>query len=115
MYSSGGAGSSVEQRRGGSRLWFELVAQGQGALPCLASCRHRLAESHDPGEVLPGAGVDLHRVAGLDEQRHLDDEAGLERRGLRAPETRSPCMPGSVSVDGELDRGGQVDAEDLAV
>ena len=35
--------------------------------------------------------------------------------GLRAPETRSPCTPGSVSVTVELDRGGQVDADDLAV
>ena len=35
--------------------------------------------------------------------------------GLRAPETRSPWTPGSVSATDELDRGGQVDADDLVV
>ena len=35
--------------------------------------------------------------------------------GLRAPDTRSPCTPGSVSVTSELDRGGELGADDLAV
>ena len=35
--------------------------------------------------------------------------------GLRAPETRSPWMPGSVSVTVELDRGREVDADDLVL
>ena len=33
--------------------------------------------------------------------------------GLRAPDTRSPWMPGSVSADGELDRSRQLEADDL--
>ena len=35
-----------------------------------------------PGDVLAGAGVDLDAVAGVHEQRHLDDQAGLERGRL---------------------------------
>ena len=38
----------------------------------------------DPAEVSAVAGVDLDPVAGVEEQRHLDLRAGLQRRRLRA-------------------------------
>ena len=46
----------------------------------------------------PRARVDLDLLALLDEQRHLDDQAGLERGRLEAPVRVSPFTPGSVSM-----------------
>src|SRR5687768_4742256 len=39
----------------------------------------------DTGQVLTGAGVDLDDVALVDEQRHGDDQSGLNRRRLVGP------------------------------
>ncbi len=35
------------------------------------------------GQVLAGTGINLDALALVDEQRHLNDSAGLQRRGLQ--------------------------------
>src|SRR5690606_22962039 len=67
-----------------------------------------------PSQVLAGAGVDLDRIALVDEQRNLDDETGLELGGLeRAGDGVSPHT-GIALDDLEFHRVGQRHADRLA-
>ncbi|MBG9885268.1 hypothetical protein ABE10_01430, partial [Bacillus toyonensis] len=69
----------------------------------------------DPAEIVAGPGVDLDLRAGLQEQRHLDLVAGLERRRLGA-RRRAVALQSRLGVgDLEHDRGRHVDIERVAV
>src|SRR5882757_1023165 len=65
------------------------------------------------GEVLAGTGVDLDPVAVVDEQRDLDDLAGLQGGGLGGTGDPVALYAGLHVGDGELHRGGQLRADDL--
>ena len=61
----------------------------------------------------PGLGLDLHAVADVDEQRHLDRRAGLDRRGLvAAAGGRVAAQAGLGLGDLELDRGRAAEIDD---
>ena len=57
-----------------------------------------MRERSGPGEVLAGPGVDPDALARVHEEGNLQHQPGLKVAGLRAPETRSPWTPGSVSA-----------------
>src|SRR5438132_6894779 len=59
--------------------------------------------------------VDLEAVAHVHEERHLDDGARLERRGLRHVRHRVALHTRLGVRHGQLDRGGQLHAGGLAV
>src|SRR3954469_17886632 len=65
----------------------------------------------DAAEVRPVTGVDLDPGAGLEEERHVDLRAGLERRGLRATGGAVALQAGLGVRDLEDDRRGQLDVE----
>src|SRR3712207_967301 len=52
-----------------------------------------LPRASDPCQVLVGARVNPHPVADVYEQRHLNHEPGLERRGLAPPGSRITLEP----------------------
>src|SRR5262245_16975601 len=66
-------------------------------------------------EILARARVDLHTLAGVDEERHLHHETRLERRRLARARHPIALDAGLGHRDLELDRGRQVDADDLLV
>src|SRR5262245_54904231 len=80
--------------------------------PLIASWR---AGSSDPGLVLPGPGVDADGVAGLDEDRHLDDEARGGRRRLAGAGLRVAGEARFRVDDLEVDAHGELDADRLAL
>ena len=75
------------------------------------SRRCRRGPPSDPGLVLPGPRVDPDRVAALDEDRHLDDEAGLGRRRLAGAGLRVAGEAGLGVDDREVDGDRQLDAD----
>src|SRR6478609_787270 len=71
--------------------------------------------SCSPAEVVARAGVDLDLLAGGDEERDADLVAGLQGGGLGAT-GGAVALDARVGVlDGQLDRGGQLDVEHLAL
>src|SRR6478752_8112396 len=69
----------------------------------------------DAAEVRPVTRVDLDARAGLEEERHVDLGAGLERRGLGAA-GRAVALEARLGVrDLEDDRRGQLDVERQAL
>src|SRR6478736_10356188 len=69
----------------------------------------------DAAEVRPVAGVDLDAGAGLEEERHVDLRAGLERGGLGAT-GRAVALQARLGVgDLEDDRRRQLDVERRAL
>ena len=121
--SAGRAGPGAASPPRPDRDWLvgvDRVPAGQRPVGGVRSSRSRSrSRPSDPGLVLPGPRVDADRVAGLDEDRHLDDEPGLGRgrlaraglrvagearaRSRRPPGRRSPAArrrwsrPGSSS------------------
>src|SRR5205085_3162019 len=61
------------------------------------------------------ARIDLDPLAGVDEQRHLDDGAGLELRRLRHVRDRIALHAGLGVRDGQLDGCGKLDPGRLSV
>ena len=111
-------GKLGEQLVGGRAPDLELVAEAERSLAGLASSRHPSspARASSAREVLPGAGVDLDRARPA--RRRAAPARPVRSRGWRASgrrTTRSPWMPGSVSVTGELDGRRQLYPDHLAL
>src|SRR5687768_16086531 len=68
-----------------------------------------------PGDVVAGSCIDLQAVAGVHEQRHLDDEAGFERGRLAGARDAVALDAGLGLAHRQLHRGGELDADDLVV
>src|SRR5437660_5295124 len=66
-------------------------------------------------QVAAVARVDAHAVSLVDEERHVDGKAGLERRRLGRRVGGVALEPGVGLGDLELDRGGQLHAEDASL
>ena len=73
------------------------------------------AASQARRDVAPLAGIDLDALARVDEERHLDDRAGLERRRLRHVRDRVAAHRRLGLRDRQLDRRRELDARRLAV
>src|SRR5262245_50301780 len=65
--------------------------------------------------VLAGLGVDPNQVAGVDERRHRDHEAGFDGGGLDLRARRRALDPGRRVEHLEIDRRGELDADRRAV
>src|SRR5262249_20498597 len=68
-----------------------------------------LSRRRDAAQVLAAAGVDLHDVALVQKQRHLDHGPGLECRRLRAARCRVAANARLGLHDLELDEVGELD------
>src|SRR5687767_7553159 len=69
----------------------------------------------DAGLVVPGARVDPDRVAGLDEDRDLDDETRLGRGWLARTRLGIAREPGLRVGNDEVDGHRELDADRLAL
>ena len=103
----------VDRGGGGDALRVRLVEQVQRSLASVGPLIG--AFHHDAGDVVAAARVDLDAVADLDEQRHLDDLAGLERGRLAGARHAVTLHAGLGLGDLELDRGRDLDRDDLAL
>src|SRR5688500_18325138 len=65
------------------------------------------------GEVLAGASVDLDAVALVHKERHLDDEARLQRGGLARAGDPVALHSGLGLRDSQFDGGGKINAHYL--
>src|ERR1035438_4621767 len=68
-----------------------------------------------PLQVPPGTGVDPDVIAGVDEERDVHGGPGLQGGGLGPGVGGVTLEPGIGLLHLQLDRGGQLDAEDLVV
>src|SRR5690606_15391194 len=68
-----------------------------------------------PGQVLAGPSVDLDAVTLLHEERHVDDQAGLQCHRLRGPGAGVAFDPGLGVGDLQFDGGRQFDTDRVAV
>src|SRR6185295_7156756 len=75
----------------------------------------RTTSTSGSGLVFAGLGADPHLVAFVDEWRHLDDEAGLERRRLDLRARGGALDAGHGLLDDQVDSGRQLDADRLDV
>ena len=112
-YASGGAGCSLEQRVDAEVAHLELVAEAEGPLPSFAAAsRDGHVRDQARARYSPVRVSTLMLLARLDEQRHLHDEPGLERRRLAGARDAVALHARLGLGDGELDRGGELDADD---
>src|SRR6266508_3219037 len=94
--------SGVVVRRHGERVTLSLRARPARS----AGCRAVVLRSRDVAAL---AGIDLDPVAGVYEERHLDDRPGLERRGLRDAGDGVALDAGLGLGYGQLDRRGKLE------
>ena len=95
---------------------LELVAEAERPLPRFAAASPSTAVARQArARYSPVRVSTLMRLARLDEQRHLHDEPGLERRRLAGARHAVALHAGLGLGDGELDRGGELDADDLVL
>src|ERR1700722_1573166 len=90
-----------------------MVDGRSGDTPCRDALPDRGTGRSGPGQVLAGAGVHLDLLAGIDEERDLEDQAGLDGGRLAGAGHPVPLEPRFGVGDGELDGGRQVDPDDL--
>src|SRR5581483_4737815 len=110
-YGSGGTGRASITSAGVTS--FASASYSSSSARSRAWRRPSTAVRSGPGDVLARASVDLEPVTGVHEQRHLHDEAGLHRRRL-AGAGHAVALDARLGLaHGELDGGGQVDADDL--
>src|SRR5438045_3771566 len=64
-------------------------------------------------QVFAGVGVDEHLIPFIQEQRHVDDFAGFQRRGLGAAGGGVTLEAGVGAGDRERDGGGELHADRL--
>src|SRR5215213_1018068 len=69
----------------------------------------------NPRQVLVGAGVHAYPVADVDEERHLHDDPGLQRRGLVPARGRVALQAWVGLRDLEVDVRRRLDAHDLPI
>src|SRR5436190_2774846 len=69
----------------------------------------------DPRDVFAGAGVDLDPFTRVDEERYLDDLAGLERGRLARTGDTVPLQPRLRLGDRQVDRSGDLHLHDLTL
>ena len=74
---------------------------------------HRLPDASGARLILAGVGADADHVAGVDERRHLDDQAGLERRRLDLRAGGRALDAGRGVGDLQIDGRRQLDADRL--
>src|SRR4051794_13065791 len=77
--------------------------------------RTESAIESDAGLVVARARVDSDGVAGIDKERHVYDQAALERCGLARAALRVAGKAGLGFDDLQVDRYGQFDADRLAL
>ena len=112
---SGATGSAATTRA--ARSSFVSASYSSASARSRASRRRSTADrriAHARVRYSP-VRVSTLTVAGVHEQRHLHDDAGLERRRLAGARHPVALDAGLGLGDGELDRGGQVDADDLVL
>src|SRR6267143_6023897 len=101
------------RRMSSSLLPLNMLPVMTSIQPCCGWLR--TTSTSDPGLVLAGFRVDPNLVAFVDERRHLDDEAGFERRRLDLRARRGALDAGHRFLHDEIHRRRQLDAHRLDV
>ena len=107
----GGHGQGGEELGPGHALGLRLVEQAQG--PLRAARRSAASAAHARVMYSPERVSTLMRSPGFTNSGTWSTRPVSRVAGLRAPDTRSPCTPGSVSVTLSSTAAGRSDADDL--
>src|SRR6202022_4339671 len=85
-----------EEDVGGLALRLQLVAEGQRPLPCLTPRRHARSAPYARARYSPVRVSTFTASPGSTNSGTCTTSPVSSVAGFRAPETRSPCPPGSV-------------------